>query len=61
MQIALIAFALFGFNFGLVEYSDANHAPAYLVCVDDGFDGVCYGASGEVESAYYCPEGCSEF
>jgi len=61
MQIALLAIALFGFNIGLVEYQDADNSPAYLVCVDDGFDGVCYDARGEVASAYYCEGGCVGF
>ena len=61
MQIALITLALFGFNFGLVQYEDADHSPAYLLCIDDGFDGVCYGTSGQVESAYSCPAGCETF
>ena len=61
MQIALFAIALFGFNWGIVEYVD-NAESAYLLCVDDGREGVCYDASAEVVSAYDCgPAGCASF
>jgi len=61
MQIAILTLALFGWNLGVVEYHDANNAPAYLLCVDNGTEGVCYNAAGALESAYYCEGGCVGF
>lgn len=62
MQTAIFMFVLFGTHFGIIEYHDANHAPAYQLCIDDGFEGVCYDASFEVVSAYDCgPSGCVGF
>jgi len=62
MQTALLVISLFGFNWGIVEYRDASDSPVYLLCVDDGREGVCLNSEGEVESAYDCgPAGCAGF